>query len=193
MMRLIFFFILVIGCSSCMRYAPGQSSMGRKTGEFEQIDFEGILKRYLGKDYKPGAPIEGIYEVSCTITKRGKRFLSSVERDKVVMKRENYAKVAIVKDWPDAKREYLEISLNTKSAPQYPIIGDFHSFAEGDGFIYKHYVPKRDAESFTFIQDFQPEILEGARSEIRGSKTIIYKLTYLKIYPKRGESVISNR
>ena len=192
-MRILSFFLLVISCSSCIRYASVQSTRSRNAFPFEQIDFEGILKRYLGKDIKPGAPIEGIYEVSCTITKRGKRFLSGIERDRVVMRRENYAKVAIVKDWPDAEREYMEISLNAKGASQYPIIGDFQSFAEGGGFVYKHYVPKGEQKSFTFIQDLQPEILEGTQSEVRGSKTMIYKLTYLKIYPKRGEPVISIR
>lgn len=188
MMRLLSLF-LVISCSSCL--APAQSARSRNASTFEQIDFEGILKRYLGKDFKPGAPIEGIYEVSCTITKRGKGFLSRVERDKIVMRRENYAKVAIVKDWPDTEREYLEISLNAKSAPQYPIIGDFQSFAEGGGFVYKHYVPKGPSEPFTFTRDLQPEILEGIRSEVKGSKTIIYKLTYLKIYPKRNDIPIT--
>ncbi len=164
-----------------------------KASAFEQIDFEGILRRYLGKDFKPGAPIEGIYEVSCTITKRYKPWYSRTEREKVVMKNDNYAKVAIVKDWPEAEREYLEISLHAKSAPQYPIIGDFQSFSEGEGFVYKHYAPKGSAETFTFIQDLQPEILEGTRSEMHGSRTIIYKLTYLKIYPKRGDTSVTKR
>lgn len=179
--------LITLSCSSCIQYTPVKVSKQVKQSPFEQIDFEGILKRYLGKDFRPGAPIEGIYEVSCTITRKGKPFLSNIEKEKVVGRYENFAKIAIVKDWPDAKREYLEISLNAKNAPHYPIIGDFQSFSEGNGYIYKHYVPQKDAQSYTFTLDLEPEILEGVRTEIKGSKSYTYKLTYLKIYPKKSD------
>ncbi len=179
--------------SACVHINTIQSVKHQKPSPYEQIDFEDVLKRYLGKDFKPSAPMEGIYEVSCTITKKGKGFLSRVEREKVIGRRENYAKVAIIKDWPESKREYLEISLNAKSAPHYPIIGEFQSFSEGGGFIYKHYRPKGEPVSYTFTQDLQPEILEGVKSEVKGNKTIIYKLTYLKVYPKRSEIVTGKK
>lgn len=180
-------------CASCIQYAPVKPVVHLKPSPFEQINFEGILKRYLGKDFKPGAPIEGIYEVSCTISKKGKGFLSNVEKEKVVGRHDNFAKVAILKDWPDAEREYMEVSLNPKNIPNYPIIGEFQSFSEGGGYIYKHYLPGKAALSFTFSLDLEPEILEGIRSEVKGSKTITYKLTYLKIYPKRSDAPTSKK
>jgi hypothetical protein len=180
--------LLMVTVCSCFQMPTVQQLQAKKVSPYEQIDFEGVLKRYLGKDFKPAAPIEGIYEVSCTITKKGRGFLSSTVREKSVKKKENYAKVAIMKDWPESNREYLEISLYARSVPHYPIVGDFQSFSEGGGFVYKHYVPNGKPRSFTFTQDLQPEILEGVYSEVKGSQTITYKLTYLKVYPKRSDA-----
>lgn len=187
-MNRVYILMVLLACASCVPYVPVKTGKIVKPSPFEQIDFEGILRRYLGKDYRPGAPIEGIYEVSCTITRKGKSLFSKVESERVVGRYENFAKIAIVKDWPGSKREYLEISLKGKGSAHYPIIGEFQSFSEGGGYIYKHYVPpNKNPLSFTFTLDLEPEILEGTRAEVKGSKTFIYKLTYLKVYPKKSD------
>ena len=53
----------------------------KKNGLYEEVDIEDLMKRYFGKSF--GYSIEGIYSVSCVITKRSKRFLSNADRIRV--------------------------------------------------------------------------------------------------------------
>lgn len=175
--------------------ASGQEKNGsskRKDSHFEVIDFEGIIKRYLGKHSSPLSPIEGIYSVTCVITKRSRGFLSGKEKERVVKRADNYAKVAIIKDWPDSNREYIEISLGPKMIGQYPIVGEFNSFSEGGGFVYNHYESEDLQLNFTFVITHN-DLLEGLYSEVIRKKTITYKLSYFKIHPKRAEDLADRR
>ncbi|MFO0267453.1 MAG: hypothetical protein ACK51D_10945, partial [Cyclobacteriaceae bacterium] len=80
---------------------------------FEEIDFEGLVRLFLGKDARPLNSVEGIYLVSCTVTRQG-GFLANPHREKVVRKKENYGKVAILKYYTNSKREFIEVSLTGK-------------------------------------------------------------------------------
>ncbi len=151
----------------------------------EHVDFEGMAKRYLVKQTEPMEPLEGIYSVSAIISKRG-GFLANPNRDKVIVRKDNYAKVVIMKDSEDPKREYLEVSLASKSPGKYPVVGEFSSLAEGKAFVYKHYEPKKPVISYSFVLS-EFDILDGVLTEIVRRKTITYKLSYLKIYPKKEE------
>lgn len=151
----------------------------------EHIDFEGMVKRYLMKETQPMEPLEGIYSVSAIISKRG-GFLSNPNREKIIARKDNYAKVVIMKDSEHANREYLEVSLASKVPGKYPVVGEFSSLSEGKAFVYKHYEPKKPNISYSFVLS-EFDILDGVLTEVVRRKTITYKLSYLKIYPKKED------
>jgi hypothetical protein len=49
--------------------------------------------------------------------------------------------------------------------------------------IYKHTEPDGSIVSFSMISE-SPELLEGEFSKMEKKRTITYRLSYLKIYPK---------
>jgi hypothetical protein len=148
-----------------------------------------MMRRYFLK----GQPddLEGIYSVSCVITKRNKVFLSKREKIRIVERQDNYARVALIKDWPGSKRDFIEISLIYHDAKKYPIIGELNGISQGKGMIYKHLEPDGSIVSFSMISE-SPELLEGEFSKMERKKTITYRLSYLKIYPKNQEVVSSH-
>ena len=82
-----------------------QKKIGQKKKTvYEEVDLENVMKRYFGKSF--GYSIEGIYSVSCVITKRNKRLLSKSERIRVVARQDNYAKVAIMKSLKNRGSSY---------------------------------------------------------------------------------------
>src|SRR5687768_14786692 len=127
---------LVIALFSISFDIFAQAEPGRKSKKtlYEEVDVEDLMKRYFAKSF--GHSIEGIYSVSCVITKRNKRFLSKSERIRVVAREDNYAKVAIMKDWPASGRGFIEVSLSYRKSNSFPIMGELDAMAEGGGFIY---------------------------------------------------------
>ena len=155
-----------------------------KTSIYEEVDLEEMIRRFIAKTYKEQESIEGIYTVSGVITKKGKPLLSSVEKERTVTRKDNYARVAIVKDWPGSNTEYVEISLNEKNTISRPIVAELTPLSEGGGFIYKHFEPKGKILSFTFLYDqSKPDILEGIYTLHENNNEVTYKLTYVKVYP----------
>lgn len=164
-----------------------QKKKGKSADFAEHVDFEGMVKRYLKKETQPMEPLEGIYSVSAIITKRG-GFLANPYREKVILRKDNYAKVVIMRDSEHPNREYLEVSLASKDPGKYPVVGEFSSLAEGQAFVYKHYEPKADIIAYSFVLS-EFDILDGVLTEMHRRKTITYKLSYLKIFPKKDEAV----
>lgn len=160
-----------------------------KKHQYEEVDFEDMMRRYLNKE--SSHMLEGIYSVSCVITKRSRPFLSRNEKEKVVARKDNYARVAILKDWPGAKRDFIEVTLSYRDAKKYPIIGDFNTLSEGKGYIYNHMEPDGKIISYSMINE-SSELLEGVYAEMHKRKTITYKLSYLKIFPKSETVVYSD-
>lgn len=165
-----------------------KSKQERASPFAEQIDFEGMVKRYLMKDSEPMERLEGIYSVSAIISKRG-GFLANPNREKVIARKDNYAKVVIIKDSEHPNREYVEVSLASKIPGKYPVVGEFTSLAEGNAFVYKHYEPKTTGITYSFVMS-EFDILDGVLTEIVKRKTITYKLSYLKIYPKKEDAAL---
>ncbi len=159
----------------------------QKVSPYEQIDFGSMVNRYFNKDKSSVGTIEGIYSVSSLITKKGKGLLSSTEKEKVVERKENYSKVAIIRDSGNPNREYLEVPVDKDFLPTYSIRGEFTNVADGNIMVYKHFEPRGKILSYTFAYDKEKDILEGVRTENDGSFTITYKLTYLKLFPKTGQ------
>jgi hypothetical protein len=161
----------------------------KKKFQFEEVDFEDMMRRYFQKEQTHN--FEGVYSVSCTITKRKKVFLSKREKFRILERQDNYARVAILKDWPASKREFIEISLSNQDGRKYPIVGEMDGILEGSGLIYKHIEPDGSVISFTMMSE-SPELLEGEFSTMKGRKTITYRLSYLRIFPKTP-TVVHNK
>jgi len=156
----------------------------------QQIDFEDMVKRYLTKVSLPARKLEGIYSVSALVTRRG-GFLSNPNKEKVVARKDNYATVVIIKDTGNEDREYLSVSLDSKIPGRYPVVGEFTTMSNGEAFLYKHYEPETSGVSFTFVFS-EYDLLDGIHTKMEKRKTITYKLSYLKVYPK-NETISDKR
>jgi len=181
--------LLVLTATSCSMDKLYTMRQRQKVSPYEQLDFGSMVNRYLHKDKSSVGTIEGIYSVSSLITKRGKGLLSSTEKEKVVERKENYSKVAILRDPGNTNREYLEVPIDKDLLPSYSVRGEFTNVSDGNIMVYKHFEPRGKVLSYTFSYDKQKDILEGIRTENDGGFTITYKLTYLKLLPK---SEVSN-
>ena len=178
--------ILIVSCSGCIYVPTTTRAPKSKPSVYKEVSLEEMIRRYIVKTNNETS-IEGIYTVSCVITKKGKTLLSPVEKERTVIRKDNYARVAIVKDWPESNTEYVEISLHVKGAAKHPIVAELTSLSEGGGFIYKHFEPKGKVLSFTFLYDqSKPDILEGVYTLNEKGSEVTYKLTYVKVYPKNN-------
>lgn len=170
------------------QFVLSQPTVKAKKSVYEEVDLENVMKRYFGKAF--GYSIEGIYSVSCVITKRNKKLFSKAERIRIVGREDNYAKVAIMKDWPSSNRDFIEVSLSYKKANHFPIMGELDIMAQGAGYSYTHIEP--DGQRMTFSMLESEGLLEAECSHIEKRKTITYKLSYLKIYPTLSDDVTLN-
>jgi hypothetical protein len=183
--------MLMFALACCINLGFSQSEKSRrlKNTNYEEVDFEDLVHRYVGK--ASSHPLEGIYSVSCVITKRNKKFLSKAERIRIVERKDNYGRVAILKDWPGSKRDFIEVSLSYRDAKKYPIVGHLNLLADSDGMIYKHIEPDGSAITFSMLSE-SIELIEAEYSNMQKRKTITYRLSYLKIYPKTGDATVFN-
>jgi hypothetical protein len=147
------------------------------------------MRRYFVKERSHN--LEGVYSVSCVITKRSKVFLSKREKIRIVERKDNYARIAILKDLPGRKQDFIEVSLSYHDAKKYPIIGAINSMSEGKGMVYTHVEPDGSIITFSMISE-SAELLEGEYSKIERRKTITYRLSYLKTFPKTPEVIANN-
>ncbi|MBT1700725.1 hypothetical protein KK083_27795 [Fulvivirgaceae bacterium PWU4] len=188
-MRKVYGVLLVVMLMSHLAEAQPRSDKKLKKTVYEEVDFEDMMRRYFGKEKSD--PLEGIYSVSCVIVKRNKRFLSKREKITIVERKDNYARIAILRDWPSSTRDYLEVSLSYRDAKKYPVVGELSVLAEGKTFIYKHIEPNGTSISFSMVNE-SAEMLEAEYSEMERRKTITYKLSYLKTYPKTSDLTVYN-
>lgn len=175
--------IVTLVSFSCSIEKLYQAKNLRKSTSFEQLGFNDLARMYADKISHD--ELEGIYSVSGLIVKKGKAFLSDSEREKVVEQKENYSKVAIFRDAQKSNREYFEISLDKSFVPTQSVRGEFNKAADGNILVYKHFEPKGKILNYTFTYDADKNILEGIRTESSGNATITFKLTYVKLFPKR--------
>lgn len=182
--------LIIFGVLICSFSASGQFGVKKrlKKIQYQEIKFEDLIKRYFEKETTPLNTLEGIYSVSCVITKKGRNFFG-IESERPVQRKDNYARVAILKDRQGSSSDYIEVSLSFREANRYPIMGEFNILSEGRGLIYNHVEPNGSIMSFSMKSD--SDIMDGEYSIMDGNKTITYKLSYLRIYPK--SSAISVR
>lgn len=181
------FLLLPILIASYVSEAQSKPNRKGRRMAYEEVDFEDMIKRYFGKERSDA--MEGIYSISCVITTRNKRFLSKRERIRVVERKDNYARAAIIKDWPASGRDYIEVSLSYRDAKKYPIVGELNLLSQGEGFIYKHIEPDGSPLSFSMVSE-SIEMLEAEYSYMEKRKTVTYRLSYLKIFPKSSDLTV---
>ena len=155
-----------------------------KSSPLEYVDLQEMIERYMDKGQSSAGTIEGIYSVSSVVTKKGKTVFSSREKERVTDRRENYSKVAIIRDDSEAGREFIEVVIDKDFQYSLPVYGEFSVMAESNLLLYKHFDSKGRATSFTFTYDKAKDVLEGLRTDNSNNRTITYKLTYIKISPK---------
>lgn len=194
-MRVLIVFVMMFSMSSCMftgLMAPAKAQRA-KISPLEHVDLQEMVERYMAKDQTSVGTIEGIYSVSSVVTKKGKAVFSSREKEKITDRKENYSKVAIIRDNSEAGREYIEIVIDKDFQTFFPVYGEFSAMAESNLLLYKHYDSKGRGTSFTFTYDKIKDVLEGVRTDNANNKTITYKLTYIKISPKAPALQSSSR
>ena len=185
-MRILTLCALVVSLTSCSydRLLLKSQQAKAKASPLEQVDLQEMVERYMAKDQSSVGTIEGIYSVSSVVTKKGKTVFSSREKERVTDRKENYSKVAIIRDNSEAGREYIELVIDKDFQSRYPVYGEFSTMAESNLLLYKHFDSKGRSSSFTFTYDKAKDVLEGIRTDNANNRTITYKLTYLKLSPK---------
>jgi len=191
-MKTVAFFLSFILLSSCSMNRLVQMSQVYKTAPFEQVDFHELIQRYMSKEATNGESIEGVYSVSAIVIKKGKKLLSSEDRERVLVRKENYSKVAILKERAGSGREYIQISLDKEKQPSYSIRGEFTGMTEANILVYTHFESRDERITYTFTYDRTRELLEGIRTEMKGQSEITYKLTYIKLSPYRENQFVRN-
>jgi hypothetical protein len=177
----IFLFLAFVIHSQAQDFEVLKKVKKLKKYKYDEVDFEDVMKRYFLKETT--YELEGIYSVSCVISKKSKVFLSKREKVRVVERQDNYARIAILKDWPGSKRDFIEVSLSYHDSKKYPIVGELNGIAQSNGYIYKHIEPDGATVSFSMISE-SAELIEGEFSKMDRRKTITYRLSYLKIFPQ---------
>lgn len=164
--------------------ASAQSKSIFKKSRYEEIDIENLIHRYFGKEAGEFTRLEGIYSISCLITKSTNAFLTGQLKVRIVERKDNYARVALIKDWPGTGREFIEVSLSYHVANKYPIVGELSALSSGgETYIYRHFEPDGSMHDFSMAPS-APDMIEGQYAEMDGRSTITYHLSYMKIYPK---------
>jgi len=185
-----YFIISLLFSASLASYAQRPSA---KRFRHEQVSFEDMIHRYLHRDGSPASEVEGIYSVSCIITKSKRHWLTGKEIVRVEDRKDNYARVAVMKETLSLQRDFIEVSMSSKDATQYPIVGEFAGLADGSGYVYKHIEPTSEVISFSMLLT-QPDLLEGQFSQSKRKKIITTHLSYFKLYPKIiKEGVVSSK
>ena len=187
--------ISVVSLTGCSfdRLVAMKTKQKANSSPLEQVDLQEMIERYMAKDETSVGTIEGIYSVSSVVTKKGKTVFSSREKERVTDRKENYSKVAIIRDHSEAGREYIEIVIDKDFQNSYPVYGEFSAMAESNLLLYKHFDSKGRSTSFTFTYDKIKDVLEGVRTDNDKNKTITYNLTYIKISPKASSQQSSKR
>ncbi len=176
--------LLAFSATSCITINQPGPRGSKKKAVYQFVDSEDMIRRFIARDGEPHL-IEGVYTVSSSITRKKKALLSSQIKTKVIARQDNYARVAIIRDWSGSNNDFIEISLNEKHDEVHPIVGQINLLNEGSGFIYKHIEPKGEVWNFTFlINDDQPGILDGVHTRSKGNAHYTYSLYYHKTFPK---------
>ena len=176
--------MMLLVCGAVQAQFPKKLFSKKNKHVYEEVDTEEMIRRFISKPAYASISIEGIYTVSAMVTVRKKALLSSQMKEKVVDRKDNYAQVAIIRDWSNSGSDFIEISMNQTDESRYPVVSSLRTLSEERGFLCKHTEPNGEVLTFTFTFSGDAELLEGTYTKIDGSKTITYNITYLKTFPK---------
>jgi hypothetical protein len=118
--------------------------------------------------------------------------LTDSNKERVIVRQENYQEVAIIRDFNNPNREYIEVPLDKKYLPSYSIRGEFSRVVDANLLIYKHFESRSKSESYTFTFDRSKDMLEGIRVDNNKNAEYTYKLTYVRLSSGLKRSVNSN-
>lgn len=181
---------LLAGIAAHAQQPAAQRWFQKKKHEYQTLDAAEMIRRFVSKPMYATMAIEGIYSVSGRVNKKRKGLLSARVRERVVDRKDNYATVAIIRDYEGTDTEFLMISLAQENAHHYPVVGALTTLADGRGFLCKHVEPNGDALTFTFAFTGDADLLEGVCTKVSGKKTITYDVSYLKTFPKKNMSAL---
>jgi hypothetical protein len=176
--------VLMSACVFIPVPRPPAITTASKPSAYPKITLEEMVRRHIAKTHLEENSIEGIYTVSGEVIKKSKSIFSAEERERTMDKRNHYATVAIIRNWPGASSEFVEIALTGNTPTSYPIISEISSLSAEQGFIVNHRDRKGKVTPFTFTRDPEGDVLEGVYTEVQGNATITWKLSYLRTYPK---------
>lgn len=183
---------LLIFCTCLVTITALAQDRSSKRFQHEQVSFEDMIHRYLHRDGQPASNIEGIYSISCRITKSKKHWLTGKTVVKVVERKDNYARVAILKETLTSTRDFIEVSMSNRDATKYPIIGELSVLADGSGYVYKHIEPSGELLTFSMFLSL-PDLVEGQFSEVKRKQLLTTHLSYFKLYPKVEKEEFADR
>jgi len=177
--------VIVMMVSITQAHAQLNSLVSKKKKyTYSYVTVNDMVKRYVSKSSHPMNSIEGIYSVSGTVTKKGKNLVGAM-KEKVVDRKNNYADIAIIRDWSDSGTEFIVLSLKQNDEERYAIVAELTTLSEGRGFLCKHFEPDGKILTFTFTFDGDSDLLEGVFTQQEGNKTVTYSISYLKTFPKK--------
>lgn len=163
----------------------------KKKYAYRYVNTNEMVKRFIAKTAHAMTSIEGVYSVSGTVTKKGKNLIGEM-KERVVDRKDNYANIAIIRDWNDSESEFIVLSLKQDDAGQYPIVAELTTLSDGRGFLCKHFEPDGKVLNFTFTFSGDSDLLEGVFTRHEGSKTVTYSISYLKTFPKNSSEGVNN-
>jgi hypothetical protein len=76
--------LLLASAVSCVFIIPAHQSTTSKKSNYEEVDLEEMIRRYIAKPDQAYSAFEGIYSVSTVITSKGRSLLFSDDKERVV-------------------------------------------------------------------------------------------------------------
>ena len=133
------------------------------------------IRDYYNDNFEELDPVEGVFTLSYKIFN---------SYGSLVVQKDNWQTLAIIKDVNSLTREFIEICLSTDDFPKYAITAEFTKATNGIMYLSKQFGPEGKTSNENFVWDQELGMLT--------SKTIFYnkgnKFTmeryYLKTFPK---------
>lgn len=143
---------------------------------------EESIRNYYNNNSEKLDPIEGIFMISHKIYDSYGKILDS---------KENWGRLAIIKDLNNYNREFIEVNLEAEGFPKFAVTAEFTKATNGLVYLSKQYDPSGASSNENFLWDNDLGILSSETTEYyQGSKFTI-KRYYLKVYPKSTNTATS--
>jgi uncharacterized membrane protein len=147
-----------------------------------RTDFEKQIELYFKKN-KNLDPLEGLYTISDNINVEYQGFFSSSKKS---VKKDHWAKVAILEDTVSLSRNYYEVVLEASGFRQGEVRADFLKINQNSNLFISDQInsSKDSPKSVSFEFDSVDGILRGEFSYRDNDAVYKVNRTYLKYFPK---------